>query len=532
MSYSRPSFVEVEPGPSSRLENKYKLYSYREIYFQNPGQFHGVPALFIPGHAGSYKQARSIAAESTYYYHEHYAKNTHGGKCDIDFFTVHLNEEFSGLSGRLIEDQAEYLNDAIQRILELYDGPRSVILVGHSMGGIVARTMFMLPNYVPGSVNTVLTLATPHVLPPAMLDSRLDRLYKRLERYWRESYKSGHLQDVTLVSFAGGTLDQTVNSDAASLEGAIPSSNSMTVFSASIPHVWTSCDHRAILWCNQLVKIVAAALIDIIDYRVPSQTISASDRMNIFKERFLPSFSPQSKDLASVNVRNMEIQIESEPKIDLQLQSLTERRLVLMPIVKDDHKSFGVLTDQVLGNGNRLSLVRCQGELDHLSCMHAPYVIMALPASKSEQALSFVQVNPKDLKMFDYVGFAVNSERAVVGFIRAEFYNDTTAVVASSISEIALQGLTFNLHSSLSTTFSIPAINNPLLAYRLSVTRECNWSNPTYFPTMVRQLVSDHGESKFHVKLFKDMPISIHFHGLPFSSKDNLNLQFWMDPSS
>lgn len=76
----------------------------------------------------------------------------------FDFWTLHFNEELSAFSGDLLEDQAEYLNDCIRYVLSLYAEnhalyrsgvsasefppmgvqPSNVILVGHSMGGVVS----------------------------------------------------------------------------------------------------------------------------------------------------------------------------------------------------------------------------------------------------------------------------------------------------------------------------------------------------------------------------------------------------------
>lgn len=40
--------------------------------------------------------------------------------------------------------------------------PKSVILVGHSMGGFVARAAIVHPHLRKSAVETVLTLSTPH----------------------------------------------------------------------------------------------------------------------------------------------------------------------------------------------------------------------------------------------------------------------------------------------------------------------------------------------------------------------------------
>lgn len=189
-----------------------------------------------------------------------------------------LNEEFSAISGRLLLDQAEYLNDVVQHILALYQHRfSSVVIVGHSMGGIVARLMPTLANYQPHSINTILTLASPHAKAPIVLDPKIARIY--------QSSIHPIASNITIMSLAGGTSDSIVNSDAASLAS---DPGGLTAFTTSIPQVWTTCDHMAILWCNQLVKRVAKALVEIMDKNNISGTRPFDDRIQIFQKYFAP----------------------------------------------------------------------------------------------------------------------------------------------------------------------------------------------------------------------------------------------------
>src|SRR3978361_124937 len=86
-------------------------------------QVKGVPVLFIPGNAGSYKQVRPIAAEAATYFHDvlrHDAAVIDAGTRNLDFFTVDFNEDITAFHGQTMLDQAEYLNEAIAYILSLY----------------------------------------------------------------------------------------------------------------------------------------------------------------------------------------------------------------------------------------------------------------------------------------------------------------------------------------------------------------------------------------------------------------------------
>jgi GPI inositol-deacylase len=263
--------------------------------------------LFIPGNAGSYKQVRPLAAEAAYHYHNvirHDVGASKTGKRPLDFFTVDFNEDITAFHGQTLLDQAEYLNDAITYILSLYHTPKwsmrdpslpdptSVIIVGHSMGGMVARTMLTMPNYQSNSINTIITLAAPHARPPVSFDGDIVRIYQGVNEYWRQAYSQkwaidNPLWHVTLISIAGGGLDTVVSSDYASLASLIPETHGFTVFTASIPNVWTGTDHLSITWCDQVRKSVIRALYDVTDVSRPSQTLPRAERMRGFKRWFL-----------------------------------------------------------------------------------------------------------------------------------------------------------------------------------------------------------------------------------------------------
>ncbi len=251
-----------------------------------------MPVLFIPGNAGSYKQVRPIAAEAAHFFHDvvqHDEDAVRGGVRSLDFFTVDFNEDITAFHGQTLLDQAEFLNEAIRYILSLYLDPRmsardpdlpdptSVIILGHSMGGIVARTMLVMPNYQANSINTIVTMSAPHARPPVTFDGQIVQIYNDINDYWRSAYSqqwanNNRLWHVTLVSIAGGGLDTVVPSDYASLESIVPDTHGFTVFTSTIPTVWTSMDHQAILWCDQFRKVVSRLLYDVVDVNRATQT--------------------------------------------------------------------------------------------------------------------------------------------------------------------------------------------------------------------------------------------------------------------
>lgn len=222
----------------------------------------------------------------------------------MDFFSVDFNEDITAFHGQTLLDQAEYLNDAVAYILSLYHNsrhssrdpdlpdPSSVIIVGHSMGGIVARTMLTIPNYQPNSINTIITLSAPHTRAPVSFDADIVKTYQHINDYWRKAYAQKWANDnplwhVTLISIAGGGLDTVVPSDYASVASLVPETHGFTVFTSTMPRVWTGMDHLAITWCDQLRKRVIRAIYDVVDVSRPVQTRPRAERMRAFKKWFL-----------------------------------------------------------------------------------------------------------------------------------------------------------------------------------------------------------------------------------------------------
>lgn len=66
--------------------------------------------------------------------------------------------------------------------------PQGVALVGHSMGGVVARALFTLPRFNPQLVGLIITQASPHLAPVLALDPYLlGELTPPPSAMWRRS---------------------------------------------------------------------------------------------------------------------------------------------------------------------------------------------------------------------------------------------------------------------------------------------------------------------------------------------------------
>ncbi|XP_050913239.1 GPI inositol-deacylase isoform X1 [Lathyrus oleraceus] len=368
MTYMYPTYIPITSSESV-TPVKYGLYLYHEgwkkiDYREHLKKLSGVPVLFIPGNGGSYKQVRSLAAESDRAYqngpleHSFYREASQipeEGDADIsfsnfqlpnqytsrlDWFAVDLEGEHSAMDGAILEEHTEYVVYAIHKILDQYkvsydartkEGaansgslPTSVILVGHSMGGFVARAAVIHPHLRKSVVQTVLTLSAPHQSPPVALQPSLGHYFARVNSEWRAGYEvqttnTGHfvsspiLSDVVVVSISGAYNDYQVRSKLASLDNIVPPTHGFMISSTAMKNVWLSMEHQAIMWCNQLVVQVSHTLLSLIDARTGQSLSDSRKRLEVLTRMLHSGIShnfnqmmqlPSSKQSINISVQN------------------------------------------------------------------------------------------------------------------------------------------------------------------------------------------------------------------------------------
>lgn len=608
MSYMMPRF---DPFPDfdtehTRFASKYSLYLYRERGVDEDIRVKGIPVVFIPGNAGSYKQVRPIAAEAARYFHDELRQDGAAigdGKRPLDFFTVDFNEELIAFHGQTLLDQAEYLNEAVAYILALYHNPqrslrepglpdpKSVIVLGHSMGGVVARTMLRMPNYQENTINTIITLSAPHARPPVSFDAAMVSTYNDINTFWRESYSESNegrnpLDDVTLVSVAGGGLDTMIPSEYTSLTSLVPDTHGFTVFTSSIPSVWTGMDHLAIMWCDQFRKALVRAIFDVLDVRRPSQTRAQPERIRALRKRLLTGMEPVVEKAL----------LEDEPMTFLTLEHSSTaimshgQRLVLrtlgdagttkahvMPIPAQPFvqgSKFTLLTDQTLDAGDEdgtLSVLLCSVSppptgfsvlsyainLDttggsagstRLACKNAARDVSLLPASTNESVnafdktrpFSYIQYELSGISDYHFVAVLEKAKEPIPGWVIAEFSDasQSSIKVSKGHHQLLMRGMrrTLPANRPMMTELKIPEVHSTLFAYRLEVNRRPCQQYTESFAPLLRQYIAEPYESKYFVNTQGG---HINVHGLsPYmppplagGATDGLSLQLWTDPT-
>lgn len=318
MSWMHPNYIQLRvPKLKDKVKDKYHLYLYREK--SDEFAVNGIPVLFIHGHGGLYKQARSLGpavdkrrqADSPFpdsfnhllsKLHTIQASNETTGYVPLDIFTVDFLEEFSSFHSQLLWDQASYVNHCIKFIMSMYNtGQKSVIIVAHSMGGLVARAVPLLKSYTEGSIDTMITLSTPHREHPLFVDSSLYSFYNTINTEWIT--RKDKFKDMAVISIGNGFRDTMIRSDATNLQGIIGEENSFSVSSYSVQNVRISPDHLSITWCRQVMNTIGNALLELVNSKENTKMglfdAPLKDRMNILKKHFLES--PAYRNLLHVH---------------------------------------------------------------------------------------------------------------------------------------------------------------------------------------------------------------------------------------
>ena len=87
-----------------------------------------------------------------------YSKSIH-----FDYFAVDFGEELSAVYGGVLDDQSSFTALAVKKILQMYPDsktkkgtpPSSVVLIGHSIGGVVAKAVFTEPDFDSSQVTMI-----------------------------------------------------------------------------------------------------------------------------------------------------------------------------------------------------------------------------------------------------------------------------------------------------------------------------------------------------------------------------------------
>ena len=349
MTYSRRQFVELsalsaaaaaaasssDPSSSSSESSYYRVFKFMDKRDPRHQSLLTQPAvaddswclslpivLYVPGHGGSYEQSRSLGAHGTQLTGRssphpneqsilrklrnlHQAQNNiTDKKVDIDDFfydvvALDFGEEGGGFHGAFLERQAAFIADTISRIAATChdeDSPPLVItIVAHSIGGISTRLALQSHAEQMAPVRNVVTLGTPHAHPVLSWESSLWKIYRRTllkqDKPQAQNINNHNRTDptVVMVSVSGGIRDEMIPPRACWVDESAGLSLLATDFmpngtAMDIP-VQLGMDHRAVVWCHNLLSEVRSILYAMIHHSDDDNASTLTSRVSLVRQR-------------------------------------------------------------------------------------------------------------------------------------------------------------------------------------------------------------------------------------------------------
>jgi pimeloyl-ACP methyl ester carboxylesterase len=260
---------------------------------------HGRTVIYVPGHEGTYMQARSLGAHGT-------TLTRHGKDIPrrelndllrrlmdgsmsasasnvndflFDVYAVDFGGEGGGIHGSRLFAQSTFVVSALERIADecRNDEDRDmenhveneIIIVAHSIGGLVARRAALLVNQKRQKdgklplVKSVITLATPHGGIPFIFDSSVYRFQWDMEKMqeWLYLLNTTAVYNLPVISISGGLRDELIPPSSCRIDGK----NTISVLATNIvnspdnrDYSFTNfgMDHNAIVWCHGVLSFV------------------------------------------------------------------------------------------------------------------------------------------------------------------------------------------------------------------------------------------------------------------------------------
>ncbi|KAG8733923.1 GPI inositol deacylase [Ceratobasidium sp. 423] len=281
MSWMSPSYIVQDDFNTSwtPLARRYSLLLYREVGW-DAEQPNGRPVLFIPGNAGSSHQVRSIASSAArQLYSTPHVRSTdipanvepldlYAGPSTFDF---EFNEDLSALHGPTLQTQTAYVQAALEYIASKYSHKHDpqITILGHSMGGIVALNA-LKSSHRRALVRAVITMSSPHSLPPARLDREIEQVFDNaIDVLWGIPAYNHTVRSPPVVALCGGATDNMLPMESCMLPpppteiGLHNMPYRRTVFTSGLDGTWTGVGHREMVWCHQVRWRVARASLEL-----------------------------------------------------------------------------------------------------------------------------------------------------------------------------------------------------------------------------------------------------------------------------
>ena len=248
-----PSFTQIDHPSLLTPHPGYRLFRYHERGVVPTTETHNA-LLFVHGQGGGYKQGRSIG-------HVMDELATHFAVYTIDF-----GEELPALDERLLLQERDFLLSAVRYINSIHNPADGIDILAHSMGALATM---LLDREV--AIRTFVALSSPLMRSAVLRSYGGDAVY---EEAWRgllhrlENAEKNN-SNFSFYSISGGVKEELVSRTAATPDcSAMARKYDVALNTTRCLHReayellnGASCDHQAVVWCNQVVKSAAKTFV-------------------------------------------------------------------------------------------------------------------------------------------------------------------------------------------------------------------------------------------------------------------------------
>lgn len=232
--------------------------------------------LFIPGHRGEPGQSLPLSLQLP----------------TVDVYAVDFNKAPTAFSTAVLMLETKFVEECLEMMMRKYRG--KVVVVGHSMGGVVAALAIShLPH---PNLKLLLCLSSPLHLHPLNIDLQNISIYAQIHTFWKYS-------SIPFLSISGGIRDLMVPAALTTIE-ELPNKRLFT--SQLMENNEFAIDHLAILWSETVLKIVKNAINSYL-FSETQYKITKSNEISLGNLDFdccldlMPSETPQNFDITREN---------------------------------------------------------------------------------------------------------------------------------------------------------------------------------------------------------------------------------------
>lgn len=260
---------------ASDKRKQYALFMYSEYGFPMESDIRrdlkdSMPVLFVPGNAGSYQQVRSLASTCI----RRQLQSLDAFK--FIFYTIDFKAQLSGISGRLIHQQIPFVNSALRQISKMHSiDTNGVIVIGHSVGGFIAKALFARDYFDHNLVPLLINLASPLTKPFINFDDEMRELFVATHHHW-----SRRSNETLSISISGGKSDRLVP-----MHLSLDSQYDLALTTNSIKDVWLTADHVSITWCRELMNKLAQLLSALMDRKHTRLILDKNQALGVLKDQ-------------------------------------------------------------------------------------------------------------------------------------------------------------------------------------------------------------------------------------------------------